>query len=59
MRAWFRLEWHVIETLTEMSIKLICYHLVQAILKIIKKITLVIKWFAWTCKPLPIMVFYP
>lgn len=58
MRSMNHLKWHVIEALTEMSIKLIAYHLLQAILKIIKKVTLVIEWFAWTCKPLPKMVFY-
>lgn len=51
-----RLKWQIIKALTEMSIKLICYHLLQAIFKVIQKITLVIKWFACACKSPPIMI---
>ena len=58
MRSMNHLKWHVIKALTEMSIKLIAYHLLQAILEIIQEIALIIKRFTWTCKPLPIMVFY-
>ena len=50
------LKWHVIEALTEVSIKLIAYHLLQAIFEVVQEITLVIKWFTSTSKSPHIMI---
>ena len=51
-----RLKRHVVEALTEVSIKLIAYHLLQAIFEVVQEITLVIEWFACACKSSHIMI---
>lgn len=56
MRSMNHLKWHVIEALTEVSIKLIAYHLLQAIFEVVQEITLVIKWLAWASKSPSIMI---
>ena len=50
------LKWHVIEALTEMSVKLIGYHLLQAVLKVIEEIALVKYRFVCASKSPSIMI---
>ena len=57
MRSMNRLKWHVIEALTEMSVKLIGYHLLQAVLKVIEEIALVKYRFVCASKSPSIMIF--
>ena len=56
MRCMNRLKWHIIKAFSEMSIKLIAYHLLQAIFEVVQEITLVIKWFTSTSKSPHIMI---
>ena len=56
MRCMNRLKWHIIEALTKVSIKLIAYHLLQAIFEVVQEITLVIKWFTSASKSPHIMI---